>query len=116
MADFGLSKQIHSSNYYRQNSVVCVPIKWMAMESLSESIYTTKSDVVSRVPPLGTVILPGDVIMLPADVLPSVSSVVVWGDHVGDSVPGEDPLPGDPELRAAGPATVWSTTQSPLRL
>lgn len=53
VADFGLSKQIYSGNYYRQNSNVRVPIKWMAMESLSESIYTTKSDVVSPVPPLG---------------------------------------------------------------
>ncbi|TNM93427.1 hypothetical protein fugu_001603 [Takifugu bimaculatus] len=45
VADFGLSKKIYSSNYYRQHAVVRVPIKWMAMESLSESIYTTKSDV-----------------------------------------------------------------------
>lgn len=54
VADFGLSKRISSSNYYRQSSAVCVPVKWLAMESLSESIYTTKSDVVSPVPPLGT--------------------------------------------------------------
>uniref|UniRef100_A0A674NLK4 receptor protein-tyrosine kinase n=1 Tax=Takifugu rubripes TaxID=31033 RepID=A0A674NLK4_TAKRU len=45
VADFGLSKKIYSSDYYRQHAVVRVPIKWMAMESLSESIYTTKSDV-----------------------------------------------------------------------
>lgn len=47
VADFGLSKQIHSSNYYRQREAIRVPIKWLAMESLSESVYTTKSDVVS---------------------------------------------------------------------
>lgn len=45
VADFGLSKQIHSSNYYRQREAIRVPIKWLAMESLSESVYTTKSDV-----------------------------------------------------------------------
>ncbi|KAJ3584892.1 hypothetical protein NHX12_013615 [Muraenolepis orangiensis] len=45
VADFGLSKKINSGNYYRQKVAVRVPIKWMAMESLSESIYTTKSDV-----------------------------------------------------------------------
>ncbi|XP_022065914.2 tyrosine-protein kinase receptor TYRO3-like [Acanthochromis polyacanthus] len=45
VADFGLSKKIYSSNYYRQKVAIRVPIKWMAMESLSESIYTTKSDV-----------------------------------------------------------------------
>lgn len=47
VADFGLSKKIYSSNYYRQNVAIRVPIKWMAMESLSLSVYTTKSDVVS---------------------------------------------------------------------
>ncbi|XP_071782213.2 tyrosine-protein kinase receptor TYRO3 [Centroberyx gerrardi] len=45
VADFGLSKKIYSNNYYRQKVAIRVPIKWMAMESLSESIYTTKSDV-----------------------------------------------------------------------
>uniref|UniRef100_A0A1A8NSS4 receptor protein-tyrosine kinase n=2 Tax=Nothobranchius rachovii TaxID=451742 RepID=A0A1A8NSS4_9TELE len=45
VADFGLSKKIFSSNYYRQQVAVRMPIKWMAMESLSESIYTAKSDV-----------------------------------------------------------------------
>ncbi|XP_074555401.1 tyrosine-protein kinase receptor TYRO3 [Halichoeres trimaculatus] len=45
VADFGLSKRIYSSNYYRQRVAVRVPIKWMSMESLSESVYSTKSDV-----------------------------------------------------------------------
>ncbi|CAK6968617.1 tyrosine-protein kinase receptor TYRO3 isoform X1 [Scomber scombrus] len=45
VADFGLSKKIYSNNYYRQRVAIRVPIKWMSMESLSESIYTTKSDV-----------------------------------------------------------------------
>ncbi|XP_041840769.1 tyrosine-protein kinase Mer isoform X2 [Melanotaenia boesemani] len=45
VADFGLSKKIYGSNYYRQKAVIRMPIKWMAMESLSESIFTTKSDV-----------------------------------------------------------------------
>ncbi|XP_028285497.1 ephrin type-A receptor 3 isoform X2 [Parambassis ranga] len=45
VADFGLSKKIYNSSYYRQRVVIRVPIKWMSIESLSESIYTTKSDV-----------------------------------------------------------------------
>ncbi|XP_059210590.1 tyrosine-protein kinase receptor TYRO3 [Centropristis striata] len=45
VADFGMSKKIYSSNYYRQKVAIRVPIKWMAIESLSESVYTTKSDV-----------------------------------------------------------------------
>lgn len=49
VADFGLSKKIYSSNYYRQKVAIRVPIKWMSIESLSESVYTIKSDVVSSV-------------------------------------------------------------------
>ncbi|XP_067117804.1 tyrosine-protein kinase Mer isoform X2 [Osmerus mordax] len=45
VADFGLSKNIYSNNYYRQKVAVRMPVKWMALESLSESIYTSKSDV-----------------------------------------------------------------------
>ncbi|KAK1797495.1 hypothetical protein P4O66_008346 [Electrophorus voltai] len=45
VADFGLSKQILCSDYYRQRVAIRMPIKWMAIESLSESVYTTKSDV-----------------------------------------------------------------------
>lgn len=49
VADFGLSKKIYSGNYYRQKVAIRVPIKWMAMESLSDSVYTVKSDVVSSI-------------------------------------------------------------------
>uniref|UniRef100_A0A8C2H659 receptor protein-tyrosine kinase n=1 Tax=Cyprinus carpio TaxID=7962 RepID=A0A8C2H659_CYPCA len=46
VADFGLSKNIYSSNYYRQkNMKVNMPVRWMAIESLSDFLYTTKSDV-----------------------------------------------------------------------
>lgn len=47
VADFGLSKSVYSGNYYRQKVAIRLPMKWMAMESLSESIFTTKTDVVS---------------------------------------------------------------------
>ncbi|KAM4714654.1 tyrosine-protein kinase receptor TYRO3 [Anableps anableps] len=45
VADFGLSKKIYRSDYYRQKVAIRMPIKWMAIESLSESVYTAKSDV-----------------------------------------------------------------------
>ncbi|KAJ8337655.1 hypothetical protein SKAU_G00366210 [Synaphobranchus kaupii] len=45
VADFGLSKKIYSANYYRQKVAIRMPVKWMALESLSESMYSTKSDV-----------------------------------------------------------------------
>lgn len=45
VADFGLSRKIYDSSYYRQKEAIRVPIKWMAMESLSDSVYTIKTDV-----------------------------------------------------------------------
>ncbi|XP_048884333.1 tyrosine-protein kinase receptor TYRO3 isoform X2 [Brienomyrus brachyistius] len=44
VADFGLSKKI-SSTYYRQKEAIRMPIKWMAIESLADNIFTIKSDV-----------------------------------------------------------------------
>ncbi|XP_062372838.1 tyrosine-protein kinase receptor TYRO3 [Sardina pilchardus] len=45
VADFGLSKSVYSGNYYRQKVAIRLPMKWMAIESLSESMFTTKTDV-----------------------------------------------------------------------
>lgn len=45
MADFGLSKKIYSGDYYRQGSVSKLPVKWIALESLADNVYTTQSDV-----------------------------------------------------------------------
>ncbi|XP_063042441.1 tyrosine-protein kinase receptor TYRO3 isoform X2 [Engraulis encrasicolus] len=45
VADFGLSKSVYSGNYYRQKVAIRLPMKWMAMESLAESMFTTKTDV-----------------------------------------------------------------------
>ncbi|XP_069631157.1 tyrosine-protein kinase receptor UFO isoform X2 [Haliaeetus albicilla] len=45
VADFGLSKQMGGGQYYRQGRVAPVPVKWVALESLADRIYTTKSDV-----------------------------------------------------------------------
>ena len=49
MADFGLSVDIYSTNYYRQGKEqqeMKLPIRWMAVESIMDGIYTEKSDVV----------------------------------------------------------------------
>ncbi|XP_047467328.1 tyrosine-protein kinase receptor TYRO3 [Mugil cephalus] len=45
VADFGLSKKIYSGDYYRQGSVSKLPVKWIALESLADNVYTTHSDV-----------------------------------------------------------------------
>lgn len=50
VGDFGLSHDVSETDYYRaQDKNKPLPVKWMAIEVLSETgKYTTKSDVVSR--------------------------------------------------------------------
>ena len=47
VADFGLSRDIHLSDYYRLTHRQKLPVRWMAPESLFKKIYTEKTDVVS---------------------------------------------------------------------
>ncbi|KAK6305556.1 hypothetical protein J4Q44_G00243360 [Coregonus suidteri] len=44
VADFGLSKKIYNGDY-RQGRISKMPVKWIAIESLADRVYTTKSDV-----------------------------------------------------------------------
>ena len=52
MADFGLSESTYAKNYFRQEHTagVKLPMKWMAYESLTDEIFSEKTDVVSIVP------------------------------------------------------------------
>ena len=51
VADFGLSEDIYCRNYFKQGQrseeAVKLPIRWMALESLLDGIFTEKTDVVS---------------------------------------------------------------------
>ena len=54
VADFGLSEDIYASNYFKQlkgsnsdSTCVKLPVKWMALESLHDGLFSEKSDVVS---------------------------------------------------------------------
>ena len=56
VADFGLSEDVYARNYFRQGreadegkAPVKLPVKWMALESLNDGIFSEKSDVVSRI-------------------------------------------------------------------
>ena len=48
VADFGLSKNVSGNVYFRQqmSSGVKLPIKWMAIESIEDGIFTEKTDIV----------------------------------------------------------------------
>ena len=47
VADFGLTRDIYETDYYRQSQLGRVPVKWMAPESLHDRISDEKTDVVS---------------------------------------------------------------------
>ena len=52
VGDFGLAEDMYTTNYFRQvkegeEPSVKLPIKWMALESLLDGIFTEKTDVVS---------------------------------------------------------------------
>ena len=54
VSDFGLTEDIYSRNYFRQLSTqeedgetpVKLPVKWMALESLNDGVFSEKTDVV----------------------------------------------------------------------
>ena len=51
VADFGLSEKTYTKDYFRQKQTagVKLPMKWMAYESLTDGIFSEKTDVVSLV-------------------------------------------------------------------
>ena len=47
IADFGMSRDVYEKDYYTMDNMnKPLPMKWMAVESLKEGRYTSKSDVV----------------------------------------------------------------------
>ena len=54
VVDFGLTEDIYARNYFRQTAEreedgeppVKLPVKWMALESLNDGIFSEKTDVV----------------------------------------------------------------------
>ena len=49
IADFGLAKDIYSTEYYRVDKHTRLPAKWMSLESLLDGYFDEKTDVVRTV-------------------------------------------------------------------
>ena len=52
VADFGLAESMDSSkDYFRQNeeNVIKLPVKWLALESIHDGVFSEKSDVVGLI-------------------------------------------------------------------
>lgn len=45
VADFGLARDIYKDEFYMKSTSGLLPVKWMALESLFDKIYTSQSDV-----------------------------------------------------------------------
>ena len=56
VADFGLSEDVYARNYFRQGAAgeedgeapVKLPVRWMALESLNDGVFSEKTDVVGK--------------------------------------------------------------------
>ena len=48
VADFGLSRDVYVTDYYKIGQNTPLPVKWLAPEALIDQVFTTQSDVVSN--------------------------------------------------------------------
>ncbi|ERE87384.1 insulin receptor-related protein [Cricetulus griseus] len=45
IGDFGMTRDVYETDYYRKGGKGLLPVRWMAPESLKDGIFTTQSDV-----------------------------------------------------------------------
>lgn len=45
VGDFGMTRDVYETDYYRKNSTELLPIRWMPPESLKDGVFTSHSDV-----------------------------------------------------------------------
>ena len=46
VADFGLTRDVYATEYYRSDKPIILPVKWMSPESLMDHFFNEKTDVV----------------------------------------------------------------------
>lgn len=44
-SDFGMTRDIYETDYYRKGGKGLLPVRWMSPESLKDGVFTTMSDV-----------------------------------------------------------------------
>uniref|UniRef100_A0A914ZLI3 receptor protein-tyrosine kinase n=1 Tax=Parascaris univalens TaxID=6257 RepID=A0A914ZLI3_PARUN len=44
-ADFGLARDVYTNDYYRVHGEDFLPLRWLAPESITDGVFTSKSDV-----------------------------------------------------------------------
>ena len=45
IGDFGMTRDVYDTDYYRKGGKGLLPVRWMAPESLYDGLFTTSSDV-----------------------------------------------------------------------
>ena len=50
LADFGMTRDIYETDYYRKGGKGLLPVRWMAPESLKDGVFTANSDCWSVTP------------------------------------------------------------------
>ncbi|KAG8301030.1 hypothetical protein J6590_062771 [Homalodisca vitripennis] len=45
IGDFGMTRDIYETDYYRKGTKGLLPVRWMAPESLKDGVFTSSSDV-----------------------------------------------------------------------
>lgn len=45
LPDFGMTRDIYETDYYRKGGKGLLPVRWMSPESLKDGVFTTHSDV-----------------------------------------------------------------------
>ena len=45
LGDFGMTRDIYETDYYRKGGRSLLPVRWMAPESLKDGVFRTASDV-----------------------------------------------------------------------
>lgn len=46
VSDFGLAQDVYEEGHYKAEESEAVPVRWMSMEAIQFSVFTTSSDVV----------------------------------------------------------------------